>query len=129
MGVRVLVIDDDEDIREALDDVLTMDGYDVVTACDGREGLDRLHQEQDTGLILLDLMMPGMNGWEFRAQQLQEPNLATIPVVVISADRNASRAAQALGAAAYLNKPVELEELLQTTQANVQPGATRAKVH
>jgi len=106
----VCIVDDDPDIREAMRFALELDGVHVVEASDGAAALDRLHHEK-CGLILLDLMMPGMNGWEFRAEQRADPELAQIPVVVLSGAREVSDHARELGAAAYLQKPVELERL------------------
>src|SRR5262245_13335746 len=83
----VLIVDDDHDIREALSQVLGDEGWVVATAADGREALDYLDAHRDAlpEVILLDLMMPVMSGGEFRAEQLKDPSLAPIPVVVISA--------------------------------------------
>src|SRR5262249_27660442 len=85
IGGCVLVVDDDADVRGMLAQVLELEGYDVVTAADGREALRRL-EERRPFLVLLDLMMPGMNGWQFRAEQLKQPGIADVPVVVLSGD-------------------------------------------
>ena len=80
-GLSVCVVDDDADIREVLTDVLSIEGYDVVAAGDGESALALLRARPSAcRLILLDLMMPRMNGWEFRRQQLQDPTIAEIPV-------------------------------------------------
>jgi CheY-like chemotaxis protein len=81
---RVLIIEDNAAIREGIAEVLELEGYAVAEAGDGREGLEKAH-ETAPNLIILDLMMPCMNGWEFRAAQKQSPQLAGIPVVVLSA--------------------------------------------
>lgn len=110
---RVLVVDDDYDILEVYRLVLEHEGYDVVTAHNGQEALDRLHRSNGahTSLILLDLMMPIMDGWEFRARQLSEPALRGIPVVVFSGDHRALETPPP-GIAAVLAKPVSMHALL-----------------
>src|SRR5689334_6104245 len=79
----ILVVDDDEDILEALRDLLRDEGYDVVAARDGRTALERLRGGLRPRLILLDLMMPTMNGYEFRREQRADPALAGIPTIVV----------------------------------------------
>jgi two-component system, OmpR family, alkaline phosphatase synthesis response regulator PhoP len=81
---RVLIIDDNAAIRESIAEVLELEGYSVSEAGDGREGL-RLASEAAPDLIILDLMMPVMNGWQFRAAQKEDPALAGVPVLVLSA--------------------------------------------
>ena len=114
MNGFVCVIDDDADIREALYDVLTFEGYEVQVASDGAEALERLRKEEDScGLILLDLMMPRMNGWEFRRKQVEDPALETIPVVLLTGAGGCEKAASDLKVAAAMAKPVELDALLE----------------
>lgn len=109
---RILVVEDDFDIRDTLAQILEAEGYDVAGAANGAEALDVLARQTPPALILLDLMMPVMNGWQFRAEQLKDPELASIPVVIISADSGVGQKAQAIGAADSLKKPVPLETLL-----------------
>src|SRR5262249_32819601 len=78
---RILVVDDDPDLAEVLDRVLEKSGYLVTWAKNGQEALRCLRDETDLDVVLLDLMMPVMNGWEFRAEQLKDPSLSKIPVV------------------------------------------------
>src|SRR5262245_41874314 len=99
----VLIVDDDQDIRDTLGGVLTEEGYRVVGAANGQEALDYLKDGERPCLILLDLMMPVMDGWQFLKQQGMSPSLAEIPVVVITA-AGAQRTAQ-LKASAVLAKP------------------------
>lgn len=108
----VLIIEDDDAIRQSLRDILEDEGYDVVESANGQEALQSLRHGLSPCLILLDLMMPVMNGWEFRVEQMKEPVLAAIPVVVISADRSLSEKAYAISAASYLQKPIRLDKLL-----------------
>ncbi len=96
----LLLVDDDERVREALVALLEAQGYPVVGAANGREALDVLRvRGLRPGLILLDLMMPVMDGWQFRAAQLADAELATVPVVVFSAHPRARETAVSLRAA------------------------------
>jgi CheY-like chemotaxis protein len=110
----VLIVEDDEELREALRRTLEDEGVRCECASDGGEALARL-QSSEPGrrwLVLLDLMMPGMNGWEFRARQLADERLREIPVVVMSATENLEEAA--ISAEDVLHKPVGLPELIRT---------------
>ncbi|MBF5046022.1 response regulator [Aggregicoccus sp. 17bor-14] len=110
----LLVVDDDLDIRDALQDVLEEAGYCVRLAADGQEALEQLREGWCPNLILLDLMMPRMNGFEFRDVQRREPPLSSIPVLLASADPALPQAARSLGVAGYLRKPLDLDDLLGT---------------
>lgn len=107
MMPSVLVVDDERDIREAVSEVLVEHGYEVLGASDGAEGLCKL-REHHPAVVLLDLMMPGMNGWEFRKAQQHDPEVSGIPVIVVSALGKVA----GLDAAEFLEKPFELEDLL-----------------
>jgi CheY-like chemotaxis protein len=111
MRQRIMVIEDDPDFREALIACLEQERYDVVAATDGRAGLELLKWGVVPRVILLDLMMPVMDGWEFRRHQLADTALASIPVIVMSADPRASRLSQCGGVHAVLVKPVDWEIL------------------
>lgn len=111
-GATVLLVEDDLDIAEAMIDVLVDEGYLVAHASNGREALDLLHHHLDPSVILLDLMMPEMDGSEFRAAQLLEPELASIPVVVLSADRKAAETARRLGVRDFAVKPLAPDQLV-----------------
>jgi signal transduction histidine kinase len=108
---HLLVVEDDGDIRESLISILEREGFVVSAAADGREALARL-REASVDLVLLDLMMPVMDGWQFRLAQKRDPVLAQIPVLAISAD--AGPKAAAIDAAAYLPKPFDYDVLLAT---------------
>jgi len=110
----ILVVEDDADILRAIIQVLGDEGYAVRGAGNGRIALDMLRQPhaRPPRLILLDLMMPLMDGWAFRAEQLRDPALAEIPVIVLTADGNALEKSQLMRCAGGLRKPVELEQLL-----------------
>jgi CheY-like chemotaxis protein len=106
---RVLVVDDDADVRTAIAEVLSVEGFSVTEAADGFEGLRRAREEHPD-VILLDLLMPRMDGYGFRAEQRADAALADIPVVVISG-ADESKAGE-LGAAAFLHKPFDLRVLV-----------------
>lgn len=108
---NILIVDDDNDIRETFAEALRMVGYVVHTAPDGKAALEMLAVLAPPCLILLDLMMPIMNGEEFRKRQLVNPELAKIPVVVITADRDAQQKAMSIGVTEGLSKPIDLESL------------------
>jgi CheY-like chemotaxis protein len=110
---RILLVEDDHALRETLADVLRDEGYRVACACNGREALDRLGEDAAPDLILLDLVMPVMDGWAFRDAQRRRPGLAGIPLVVLSASfPSDSSRVRALGAQAVLAKPVGLDNLI-----------------
>ena len=112
----VLVVDDDADCRTMLEQTLAFEGFRVVCASNGREALVRAH-EQRPGVILLDLMMPVMSGYEFRRNQQQDPSLADIPIVCISGTYRAEARARDIAAAACFTKPLQLDALIATIRA------------
>jgi CheY-like chemotaxis protein len=127
LGVKVvLVVDDEVDIRQAVAEVLSDEGYRVIAAGDGREALDKTRQLHPN-LILLDLMMPRMNGWEFREAQKHDPDVSGIPVIVLSALGRDSR----VDAEAFLQKPFDLDDLLTKVDryANADGGAAQPTIH
>lgn len=113
MAQPVLLVEDDVETRESLRFMLESDGYGVVTAGNGQEALDALRQGLTPCLILLDLMMPVMDGFQFRQRQLEDPHLAAIPVVACSGHFDSDANATRLRAAAYFQKPVDVDRLLQ----------------
>jgi|SRR5271156_6081352 len=106
----ILVVEDDPDALEALGDLLESRGYAVTSARHGAEALQILGRSPLPRLILLDLLMPTMDGWEFRDRQKNDPRIAHIPVVVVSA----SSAAKPIDANSILRKPVDIDRLLET---------------
>ncbi len=113
----LLVVDDDLDIRDALQDVFELEGYAVLLAADGLEALTQLRQvESPPHLILLDLMMPRMDGFAFREALRHDANLSDIPVLVASADLDVKGAAEGLNVAGWLRKPLDLSELLSAVK-------------
>ena len=111
---RVLIVEDDTDLRETLSQILTDEGYRVWSAEHGQAALDCLRDGSKPCLILLDLTMPVMNGWQFRAEQREDPDLAGIPVVVISAGANLADQVVPLGIHDFIRKPIQLGQLLAT---------------
>jgi two-component system chemotaxis response regulator CheY len=112
MAFTILLVEDDFDVREALAETLSAEGYEIHCACDGVEALDYLRGGGRPGLILLDLMMPRMDGAEFRQAQRTDPALAQVPVVLLSADVRVREKALALQTAGAVRKPINLPELL-----------------
>jgi CheY-like chemotaxis protein len=110
----VLVVEDDADVREVISLGLGNDGYDVRAATNGREALDDLRSTPHTCAIVLDLMLPQMDGERFRAAQLRDRSLAAIPLVVLSGAFDVRQKAHVLEANAFLMKPGDLEELQET---------------
>ena len=111
-----MVVEDDADVREAIAEVLSDCEYKPVHAANGAEALHRLRTaEVRPCVILLDMMMPTMDGWQFRAEQKSDPSVSDIPVVVLSAHADGSEAAQ-MDAVAYLAKPVSLDSLVSLVE-------------
>ncbi len=103
-----MIVEDDSEVRHLLATVLEMDGAEVLTAANGLEGL-RLASAHLPSLIVLDLMMPVMDGEGFRRAQLADEKIRSIPVVVVSAHHEAAAIAGRIGAAGYLTKPLDLD--------------------
>jgi CheY-like chemotaxis protein len=118
MGTKtVLVVDDELDIRESITDALTRRGWTVLEAANGAVALDLLHEDTvRPDVILLDIMMPVMDGWQFRSEQMHDPDLQRIPVVVFSAHELVRAAAIGLGVTAFVKKPARVEELDRTLE-------------
>lgn len=108
----VLFVEDDPALRETVTEVLEEEGYQVMSVTNGAEGLQLLENGSQPGLILLDLMMPTMNGWEFYNQLQQQPQHASIPVVVLSAVAEFQRRRGKLDVAEILPKPIDISRLL-----------------
>jgi CheY-like chemotaxis protein len=110
----VMIVDDDDAIREALEDVLSDEGYDVVGVSDGQQALDYLltdlNPAKRPSAILVDLWMPVMDGWKFLDALLEDPRLSRIPLVVLTAARD--QRARDLRVAEVLTKPVQLQQVL-----------------
>jgi len=117
---HILLVEDDDDIRETFAELLEEEGYSVATASDGREALIVLESGALLpDLILLDLMMPNMNGFQFREEQLKHPAYARIPVAVISADVMAKEKVEKLLVSRFIRKPVQLQPLLAVVESMI----------
>lgn len=108
----VLVIEDEKELREMMCEALELNGYAVVTANEGQEALEAIERIEHLCLVLLDLLMPGMNGWDFFDKMRARPELADVPVVVHSSVPSRAPA----GVARVLQKPLELDRLLSVVQ-------------
>lgn len=108
----ILIVEDDRDIRDVLAEILADEGYHVLLAGDGCEGLDRLREGPAPALILLDLMMPRMDGFQFREEQLKHIDWREIPIVLLTAGGDLPDKARRLEAADALRKPVKIDALL-----------------
>lgn len=127
MAGGVLIVEDDEDIRADLTAILRVKGFSVSEASNGKEALALLHKGARPCLIVLDLMMPMMNGWELRAAMLADAALAAMPVVVVSGKgRITPDEEQTLAPAAVLVKPFELAELLDVVARYCQRDEAQA---
>lgn len=112
--MRILIVDDDEDIRDAMSETLQLEGHRTDCAADGLEALDILRRRgASTCLILLDLKMPGMDGSRFREELNKDERLSSIPVVLVTAAGDAAEKASTLRAAGFLRKPIRGAELLE----------------
>jgi len=124
----VLVIEDDSDVRNALAELLSTEGYDVSLTADGGEALEKLRSGLRPSVILLDLMMPKVDGWDFRRAQLDDPLLAPIPVILLTASgfRPDSMRSER-GRLEMLPKPVQAHVLLDTLErlASLPPDPDR----
>jgi CheY-like chemotaxis protein len=107
---NILVVDDDRGAMEALSDILEYEGYQVERAQNGLQALEHLRETRPyPNLIILDLLMPVMDGWEFRTRQKEDPELAKIPVLVVTA----IGATAGIDAASVLRKPIDIDALLR----------------
>lgn len=113
---KVLIVEDELPIRQMMKDILEIEGFNVLMAADGSEGIKQLRTIcHDPCLVLLDLMMPGTNGWNFLDIQRNDPLLANIPVVICSAYAESARSVHPAG---FVPKPIQLESLLEAVRAH-----------
>jgi CheY-like chemotaxis protein len=113
----IMIVEDHTDLRETFRDVLAASGIPSVEACSGAEALALLRERpRKPCLILLDIFMPEVDGWEFRLAQLGDPRLADIPVVLLTAHADAEGAAREMNASGFLKKPVTLDTLISSIE-------------
>jgi two-component system, chemotaxis family, chemotaxis protein CheY len=110
----VLIVEDDDDVREFMELLVSSSGYETMTARDGQEALLRMRQRRPC-MVLLDLQMPRMDGWQFRERQLEDPSLARVPVVCITAFFDPELVTRKLGIRC-LNKPVDLPTVISAVE-------------
>jgi CheY-like chemotaxis protein len=126
---RILVVDDDRNVRETLGDILRLSGYTVTLAENGARALDEIRGGAAPAVVLLDLMMPVMSGWEFLEVAEADDHLRILPILVVSA-LPAPVAAAGGGVRGWLGKPVDIDRLLAAVSAligaNVHPGGIPA---
>ena len=111
----VMLVEDDPDIRSMVSQLLELEGWRVLACANGTDAIAVLQKGERPFLILLDLMMPKMNGWQFRAEQARDAVLSKIPVVVLSGDVRGADASS-VRADGYLKKPIDLDVLLKTVR-------------
>ena len=119
---RILVVDDDPAIRRMLQRSLELAGFDVAVACGGEEGLALLRRDPGIGLVLVDLVMPGMDGWTFLREQRADASLAAIPTIILSG--SALAPPEELAAAPFLRKPVSRDHLIALVASYCTPRPT-----
>jgi DNA-binding response OmpR family regulator len=126
---RILLIEDNHSLREEIINVLELEGFDVVTAENGRVGLERI-QEGLPDLVLCDLMMPEMDGYETLAAIRGNPATATLPVILLTArdDDHCEIRCTELGADDYVTKPFKIPELLRAIEAVVKKRARKGRL-
>src|SRR5438067_13530721 len=112
----LLLVEDDDDVRDAIAGSLRDEGYVVAEAGNGRLALEWLQRNADPCLVLLDLWMPVMSGMELREKMAQDPRLAAVPLVVVTAAGDGKARAEEMGAIGYLRKPLDLKDLLATVE-------------
>ncbi len=115
----ILLVEDDAALREALQGALQERGYRVEVAEEGEAALAWLQREPRPSLILLDLMMPGLNGWDFLSRRRIDPSLPAIPVVVISGQLLGPERDSVLPADGFVRKPIDMDELLAEVQRHL----------
>jgi CheY-like chemotaxis protein len=123
---RVLVIDDDDGVRTVMRKQLQHAGFDVVTAASGSEGLAMMRQDTSIRLVLLDMIMPALDGWGVRQKQMEDPQLAEVPVIILTGAPLPSLVHAQLHAADYLLKPVGRDHLISVVSNYCQPAVHAA---
>lgn len=118
---QVLVVDDEPDMLEVLELLLDGCGYRVVTARNGAEALAAMRRSRPA-FVLLDLMMPVMDGWQFRAEQLRDPTLADVPVAIFTGSGATVRRTGLEGTVAFLQKPAPMEDVMRLVEAYAGPA-------
>jgi CheY-like chemotaxis protein len=116
----ILIIDDDADFRKLLAHLLKREGYEIAEAVDGEKALDYLWYsgKPAPSLIILDLIMPVMDGWKFRGIQKSDPKISHVPVIVITSGQTAEQDISSVQVSAFLKKPIQIDFLLRTVKTH-----------
>lgn len=120
MSKAVLIVEDDNDLLDAMELLLSGSGYRVMTAHEGREALERVAREMP-GVILLDMRMPGMNGWDFAREYRRLYGRSAAPIVMVTAAEDVEKRAEEIEADDYLGKPFDIADVLKTVQKYMAP--------
>ena len=123
--MEVLVVEDNDAIGEAITEILREEGFEACRAENGRAALDMLRAGGKACVILLDMTMPVMNGWEFREEQWKDPAISEIPVIICTADGHAEKKAETLKAAAWMRKPVDPVQLVELVRIHCARAKSR----
>jgi DNA-binding response OmpR family regulator len=116
---KLLIIEDSLDIQQTLKQILELEGYEVTVASHGQEGLDKLRLSTfEPHLILLDLMMPIMDGHQFRKIQMKDEKLSVIPVIIMTADGNFKPEMSEIMGEGFIRKPLDIDDLLKTVETH-----------
>ena len=116
---KLLLVEDNPDVRDLTKELLELEDYEVYCAANGQEALDFLKKDPTLiDLILLDLMMPVMDGYQFRREQLEDPRIVAIPVIVLSADGDAKSKMEVLKTQGFYTKASGIEGLLEVVKRN-----------
>lgn len=124
MKKSILVVEDDVDIRSSVVEILEMEGFEVRSANNGADALQQLDGGLRPDLILLDLMMPVMDGFSFHEEFSRREQFKNVPVVVMSADGQVQQKMARMGGRSYLKKPLDIEDLIQTIDRHLQAVVT-----
>ncbi len=117
MEKKIMIVEDDLSISEALKELLSYEGFNVLQAFNGQEALDRLQSGYRPDLILLDLMMPILDGIGFRNEQLKSHLFSQIPVIILSADGNIKSKAEQVKVSNFIKKPVDIDHLINVVNS------------
>lgn len=117
MKKSILIVEDDFDIRQSMSDILEDLGYKVFSASNGRAGIDHLQKMDELpGVVILDLMMPVLDGFGFRKEQVKDKRLSSVPTILLSADSRLPEKAKDIGFEEFIKKPIDLDHLLSIAE-------------
>jgi DNA-binding response OmpR family regulator len=113
----VLVVDDDDNVRQTLAERLETSGYEVLLARDGRDAFEVIARGVNPDVILLDVVMPIMDGWHFLSARLRDPSIVAVPVVLMSGGQEAERQSHKIGVCGFIRKPLDIGDLVDRINA------------